>query len=151
MKTLLTIIIVFTVASPLIGQENTDLSNMSAPEIRELLLNQNISEEAKTLTQKHNKARSSAYAFLLTSVILGIVSGEASNPEKDNSGSILLGFGAGMSLIVAGISGIKASEHLKNAKQSYLSANSGRTGSTSFQMRNEQEILKSIFKYPTPR
>ncbi|MEP1033435.1 hypothetical protein [Ekhidna sp.] len=151
MKVLLTTIITCAMTFSLLAQGKSDFNSMSAPEIRTFLLNQDDSKTAKTLTEKHNTSRISAFSFFAASVILGIASGGAKNPDKDNNASIQLAAYSGISFFIAGACGIAASERLKKAKNAYLTTNVSSENDTSFHIRNDAVILASIFKYSRPR
>lgn len=151
MKYSLTLLIAIISVSPILCQMTINFSTMEPKEVRTFLLNQDDSEIAKTLTMKHNRSRVSSYSFLALSVIMGIASSNATNPETDNKNSISLGLGAGVSFFIAGITGIAAYERLKKAKDSYSETTQILTEQSQIQIRDEAMVLNAIFKYPTPR
>lgn len=152
MKTSLTTILSFLLALSLNGQTKTDFKDMDTHEIRKFLLEQNESEPAKNMLKKHNTSRITAYSLLAGSLVFAIASGESSGDPGLQSGTVVTGLVAGLLFVGAGLAGITASERMKKAKSIYL------TGSTSVNsnrktpiIRNEREVMNSIFKYPTPR
>ncbi len=150
MKTLLTTILSTTLFFSLFGQTKTDFDNMTTVEIRKFLLQQNESEPAKILTKKHNVSRITSYSLLVGSLVFAISSSDSSNDPGLQSGTVLTGLLAGVMFIGSGLTGIAASERLKKAKSVYLTGGTNTIPSASISMiRNDGEIMKSIFKYPT--
>lgn len=150
MKNLLTTLLALILVTPLLGQGKTSFTGMDAQEIRQFLLNQTDSEPAKEMIRKHNISRRTSYVFLTASAILFVASNNSTNPDEDNVTAIKLGTGAGLSFLIAIISGVTAAERKKKAMNMYLNPlpKTSKVGNT--YIRNESEIMNSLFKYPTP-
>ena len=149
MKYIFTFILALTLINPVFSQNTTDFGSMTPAEIRHFLLTQTDSEEAQIMIKKHNTSRITAYSMLAGSVLLMIVSNNSSKDSTTESKTIVTGLFAGVLFAGAGIAGITASERMKKAKGIY---NSQTSPSLSFhrQVRNEAEVINSIFRYPRP-
>lgn len=150
MKNLLTTLIALTLVIPLMGQVKTNFSDMTSSEVRQFLLNQDVSEPALKMTKKHNISRITSYGFMAVSLMFTIAAIDASNESGLAAPKFVTGFLAGTTGVIAGIYGFAASKRLKKAKDIYLNAGNNPVGYIDVQIRDEAEILNSITRYPKP-
>ena len=119
MKLLLRIFILSIFSHQAYGQKTQDLDGMSTYEIRKLIITQTVSDEAREMIIKHNRARKTSYGFLGASFILKIISNNSINPEQDNKDSISAAVGAASCGIIALACGISAHDRMRKAKEIY--------------------------------
>lgn len=123
---------------------------MSTSEIRKLIITQTVSDEAREMIIKHNRARKTSYGFLGAALVLGIASNNSINPDQDNKDSILIALGAASCGLIALACGISAGERMSKAKEIYLNKVNESAFNKSF-IRSETEILNFTgIKSPTP-